>query len=385
MSDLIGKVTAAYERDQRQKAVPVIATDLPTSFESITPAWLTAVLCRDVPQAEVVDHQLGPVDNGSSNRRKIEVRYNEAGAAAGRPPALFCKAAHGLANRVILGLSGAAEAEAIFYTHIRHLLPLNAPVGYHAHFDPESMNSIIILGDISQSVTEFCTHTTLMDRGRAESQMHLLGVLHGFGYANVPVRAAAGKLGTSLDYFKRTKLFGLDHGACQGFIEAGDVIPERLYRRASEIWPATERCAERADRRAPTLTHGDVHLKNWYVAGNGEMGLADWQCCTTGHWARDVAYTISTALTVENRRAWEKDLLALYLDRLATHGGPHVSFDDAWTMYREQLFGALAWWTVTLSPPPGMPDMQPRDTTLEFIRRISTAMDDLDSFGAVAA
>ncbi|MEJ2459065.1 MAG: hypothetical protein P8Y58_13380 [Novosphingobium sp.] len=39
----------------------------------------------------------------------------------------------------------------------------------------------------------------------------------------------------------------------------------------------------------------------------------------------------------------------------------------------------LAFWTNTLNPAPGMPDMQPRDSTLEFIRRITIAMDDLDT------
>lgn len=329
--------------------------------------------------------KLGPQDNGSSNRRKIEVHYNAAGEAARLPRALFCKATHGLLNRLALGIAGAAEAEVIFYKRIRHLLPVNAPACYHADFDPESMNSIVMLDDISQTVTEFCTHTTLMDRARAESQMRLLGTLHGFGYGNAHVRAAAVTLKDWQDFFNHTKIFGLDQGARQGFIDGVDVIPPALYKRSAEIWPATERATEIAARRAPTVTHGDVHLKNWYVAGSGEMGLADWQCCTTGHWGRDFAYTISTALTVESRRAWEKDLLALYLDELAAHGGPAVPFAEAWDIYREQLFGALAWWTVTLSPPPNMPEMQPRDTTLEFIRRISTAMDDHDSFGAVAA
>jgi hypothetical protein len=46
---------------------------------------------------------------------------------------------------------------------------------------------------------------------------------------------------------------------------------------------------------------------------------------------------------------------------------------------RGQLMTVLAFWTITMNPAPGMPDMQPRDSTLEFIRRITTAMDDLDT------
>jgi aminoglycoside phosphotransferase (APT) family kinase protein len=140
---------------------------------------------------------------------------------------------------------------------------------------------------------------------------------------------------------------------------------------------------ERHNQLPQTLGHGDVHLKNWYIAGSGAMGLSDWQCAHRGHWGRDFAYTISTALTVENRRAWDRELLQFYLDRMQAAGGPKIDFNEAWGHYRQQLLSALTWWTVTLTPPEGMPDMQPRDITLEFIRRITTAMDDVDALDSL--
>jgi hypothetical protein len=91
---------------------------------------------------------------------------------------------------------------------------------------------------------------------------------------------------------------------------------------------------------------------------------------------------MATALTIDNRRAWERDLIQYYLEELRAAGGPAISFDEAWNAYRQQLITALTWWTVTLTPPPGLPDMRPRDITLEFIRRISTAMDDVGSLDA---
>ena len=73
------------------------------------------------------------------------------------------------------------------------------------------------------------------------------------------------------------------------------------------------------------------------------MGLNDLQCACKGNWGRDVSYAITTSLTTENRRAWEQDLLRLYLESLAAAGGRKVRFDDAWTIYRQQTFSALAW------------------------------------------
>ena len=72
----------------------------------------------------------------------------------------------------------------------------------------------------------------------------------------------------------------------------------------------------------------------------------------------------------------------MYLDELSRHGGPSIGFDEAWTIYREQMLPALAWWTITFNPAPGMPDMQPLPTSIEFVTRLGTAVDDLESLDA---
>jgi hypothetical protein len=385
MNELIEKIKRGYERDLQRNRVSVTADELPLSFESITDRWLTAVLCQNVPGAQVIGHRLSAPDTGSSNRRKIYLDYNQAGEAAGLPKALFCKAGHNLANRVVLGVSGAARGEVLFYNGIRPLLDIEAPVGRYALFDPESYNSMIMLDDLSDVAQEFCDHITLMTRQRAESQMRLLATVHGQCYSDEILRSRIAAYPTFHDFFHHTLQFGMREGSEKGFQEGGDVIPPALYRRHAEIWPATLAAIDALDRQPHTLAHGDVHLKNWYVAGNGEMGLSDWQCAGRANWGRDFAYTIGTALTVENRRAWERDLLAYYLEHLARTGGPRVAFDAAWDIYRQQLISGLTWWTVTLCPTPDLPDMQPRDTTLEFIRRLATAMDDLGSLDVKAA
>jgi thiamine kinase-like enzyme len=385
MSEVIASIRSAYERDLRRGPVKVTSADeLPFSYEAITEQWLTAVLCRNHPGARVESFSLGPVDDGSSNRRRIAIVYNEAGRAAGLPAGLFCKASHDLRNRMVLGVSGGAYTEVTFYNQFRPLLKIEAPRAYFAHFDEHTFNSIIMLGDITTTVREFCNHHTVMDIERARSQLALLAEMHGSGYGNPQLRSELRRIDTWPDYFKKTLVFGMEAGSNAGFLAAEDVIPARLYRQYSAVWPATLKCVERHRELPRTLAHGDVHLKNWYVAGDGSMGLGDWQCASRGHWGRDVAYAIAVALTPENRRSWEKELLRFYLDRMQAAGGPPTSFDDAWTHYRQQLISALTWWTVTLKPPESIPDMQPEDITREFIRRIAIAMDDVDSLASVA-
>jgi Phosphotransferase enzyme family len=380
-------VKQMYDKDMQRLGQKVYdPAVLPVSFDDITARWLTGTLCRAHQGAEVVDWKTESVEQGTTNRIRLDVVYNAAGETAGLPTRLFCKASHGLSNRVALGLSGAAEAEVNFYNYVRPFVDIEAPRAAFANIDTDTFNSIIMLEDLSDSVSEFCTQRSVVTRARAEDQLALLAKVHGAGYSDPRVREHLDGFTTWVDFFDNTLAFGMREGSEAGFRRADDLIPARLHKRHAEIWPATVAAVELNHTLPPTLAHGDVHLKNWYITDTGRMGLSDWQCASRGHWGRDFGYTIGTALTVEDRRAWERGLLDFYLEQLHAAGGPKVSFDEGWLYYRQQLMAALTWWTITYNPAPGMPDMQPVETAREFVNRLATAIDDvesLDSFGAL--
>ncbi|MBI2963132.1 MAG: phosphotransferase [Deltaproteobacteria bacterium] len=355
---------------------------LPMSYESITPAWLTSVLGSGHPGAAVVSCRLSDPDEGTSSRRRIFLTWNEAGARAKLPASVFCKGTLRLESRYILGMNGGVEAEVTFYNVVRPRVAIEAPEPYFANFDPHTFNSIIVLRDLTGEA-EFCPHTLTLTLERAQSQMRLLATLHARYYESPELATALSPFNSWEKYFAATvQEAGFGESCPRGFAEAQDVIPPRLYRRAAEIWPATLKSVERHRELPRTFVHSDVHLKNWYVAANGAMGLNDWQCACKGNWGRDLAYCISTALSIDDRRAWEQDLLRFYLERLRAAGGPAIAFDDAWLIYRQQLFSALAWWTGTLGQPPEAPKMQPKASSIEFIKRMTHAIDDLDALAS---
>ncbi len=381
MSDqTFAMLEARVAEEQRAHPVPLTAEDIPLGYETISPEWLTLVLCRAYPAAAVTGLTLGPADEGTSSRRRITLEYNAAGQAAGLPASVFCKSTHTLKSRFQLALNGFVEGEVNFYRHLRDLLGIEAPVCLFTNFNPHTFNSIIILEDMTGKAT-FCRHDEPMDRPRAESQMRLLAQMHArnFGESNA---AAFPYLRTWEETFVATAENGFEEAGKRGFRMAEEVIPAGLWKREEEVWPATVASALRHRDLPHSVIHSDVHLKNWYIAASGEMGLNDWQCVCRGHWGRDVAYCISTALEPDDRRAWEEDLLRLYLDELAQHGVPAISYAEAFTHYRQQLFGALLWWTGTLGQPPNAPEMQPRDSCVQFIGRMATAIDDLDALDA---
>ncbi len=378
--DVYEMLKARYDAELAAHPVPIERDDIPLGYESITSAWLTRVLCADHPGAEVVSHVLGPDDEGTSSRRRIHLEYNAAGRDAGLPASVFCKSTHTLKSRFQLALNGFVEGEVSFYRYLRPVLGIEAPRCLFVNFDPHTYNSIIILEDMDDEVT-FCRHDQPMDRARAESQVRLLAKMHSVHHG----AAAATQfpfLRTWEETFTATAENGFEEAGARGFAMAREVIPPRLFAREAHVWPATVASAERHRALPHSVIHSDVHLKNWYITARGEMGLNDWQCVCRGHWGRDLAYCISTALEPDDRRAWERDLVALYIDELAGHGVAPIAFDDAWMHYRQQLFGALLWWTGTLGQPPNAPEMQPRDSCLQFIGRMAVAIDDLDALDA---
>ncbi|HZZ46330.1 MAG TPA: phosphotransferase [Pseudonocardia sp.] len=357
--------------------------ELPLSYEEITSEWLTAVLIPDgIAGAEVVSHRLGDEDEGTSSRRHIFLEWNEAGKQAGLPSSVFSKSTMTLASRYLLGMNGGIAAEAVFYNTVLPTLNVRAPQPLFASYDPETFNSIIIMRDLSDQV-QFGAYELELTQEQVRSQLRLLASLHARYYESPELSTTLNEFNTWEDYFAITvDAAGFGPACARGFEMAKDVIPERLYARADEIWPATLRSVAEHSRLPRTLIHSDVHLKNWYIDADGEMGLNDWQCSCKGNWGRDLAYSISTALAPADRREWERDLVAYYVEQLHAAGAPKVEFDEAWRAYRQNLFNALAWWTGTLGQPPEAPKMQPPAASREFIRRMTHAIDDVDAFAA---
>ena len=155
------------------------------------------------------------------------------------------------------------------------------------------------------------------------------------------------------------------------------MISPRLFAREPEVWPATLRCVARHAELPRMLTHNDVHLENCYLIPQGELGVNDWQNFCKGNRSRDFSYCLATDTASAKRRAGERELLQYYLDQLCARGGRRLVFDDAWQLYRQQRFAALAWWPGTLGQPPEALAMPPPATSLALIRGIVTAIDDL--------
>jgi hypothetical protein len=356
--------------------------DVPWCAEAISPDWMTAVMCRNVKDARAMSVEIRGGDQGSSVRRRLKVEYNEQGRNAGLAENLFCKTTPTVLTRLATGLSAAAEGR--FYRQIRPELNIEAPRCYYSAWDRNSGRSVHLFDDvIAAKAARFCKYDTPISRPQSEQIMDTLATVHSRFYQSERFSSDLKWVISYIDFFGAGERVGLRECHEQAMIQAQAVIPPDITRRSAEIWPSAIRALD-LHRHGPfTLLHSDVHLGNWYITGDGVLGLCDWQCLGKGHWARDVAYAISTTLSIEDRRAWERELLRRYLESMG-QCGLSISFDEAWDLYRQQLSLALLMWTPTLVHTRTTPDMQPEEMSLEMIKRTTVAMSDLQSLASFA-
>ena len=369
----------AYERLARPKAR--LFDDVPCTPYAVTAEWLTAVLCNKIPGAIVTRVDVKPASAGTHERHQLKVSYNEPGQRAGLPTSIFTKSLPSIVTRMIGGFNGTARAEGNFYTQIRPQLEIEAPLCYHSAYDKRTFAAIHLLEDmVATKSASFCNHKTDVTRAMADDMIDLLASLHGRFYGDPTLAERYRWLaGYSRWFTIGAEKMGTEYYTRKAFDAAAHVIPASVMARRAEVWPATMRALALHDSEPQGLLHSDVHIGNWYRTGAGLMGLCDWQCLSRGHWTRDFSYAVTASLTPDNRRKWERELLARYIERFADKTGVKPDFDLSFLRYRQQIVHALAMWTITLCHSPLLPNMQPEDTTVTMIERMTTAMDDLDA------
>jgi len=377
---MVGQVAAMVARERFGPAVRLDGPGaVPPNAEAITPIWLSAVLCQDVPGAAVTSIAVTGGSDGTSSRRALRVAYNAEGQVGGLPTHLFTKAAAGVFSRLLLGLTDIAEGESLFYNNVRSTLDLRSPRSFYAGFDPGTRRSLVILEDLSVDRWTFPDpQHNKVTRADAEDMVSEMARYHGALWGSA-------RFGTDLEALKDAERWqqdldrrvGFRARTLRGFDRATEVLPEALVARRDEVYPAFHHALALHRNTPSTLLHQDLHLGNWLRDPDGRMGLYDWQCVARGNWALDYAYAIAGALEPDDRREWEEDLLRTYLERLGDAGVASApDFDNAWLAYRQQPMHAFAFGLFTLGGSRLEPELQPRDYTLAAIARIARFVDD---------
>jgi hypothetical protein len=199
---------------------------------------------------------------------------------------------------------------------LREKTTIEAPHGYWAKADDRAWRSIAVMADIAATKgARFIEPTERLTQEQMTDLVQTLARLHGGLWEDPAIR----QLNTLRQYIQRTTEFvALRERARVGMERARNEIPAALHGQADRIYDATvESLATATDRMPQTLLHGDAHVGQTYVTAEGRMGYTDWHHCLRGAWAYDFAYCVNSACEPEDRRAWQHELMEIYLEALA--------------------------------------------------------------------
>lgn len=345
-----------------------VSASLPNTPDDVTPAWLTAALRTERPRVCVDSLEITSIVWGAATKVLLEATYSGADAE-GLPRRLCVKA--GLDERLAKVSNDAIHLlEARFYGDLRHRFATSAPRSYYAGVDAEGGSGLVVLEDLGAVGARFVNAGEALTVDQVAQGLRRQAGWHAATWGSTPADLPGVRVGSMTR--RAAKLFYGERYWTEHFARgdaprypAGLDDPALLYRAFQELWRAD-------DAAVHCLQHGDAHVGNTYLRADGTLGFIDWQTYCLGPWAYDVAYFISGALTVADRRAYETDLLQVYLDHLELAGGPRIGIDTAWPAYVAHLVHGLIW---TMTPPV----MQPIERTQAMSERHVAAVIDHDA------
>ena len=338
---------------------------LPRTVQDIDAGVLSKVMGTAVRSVRVLDR-----DAGTSSRARLVLNGKDV------PESVFVKvAAETAATRLIGELGRLGHTEVRFYSQLAPQLS-GVPHAYGAAFDSWTGRYLLVLEDLPAESCEFPDTLHPLSPDQASLIVELLAALHATFWDRLP-RDGRGPLGwlyTPSGDVTSLLTGSLMHASIKRLagrttfpIENGSFIADN-YRAVAAL----------IDTPPHTVMHGDAHPGNMYFHG-GKAGLLDWQAVRRGHPSRELAYTLITSLTPEDRRTTQRDLLDDYRRALAAAGGPNLDRDDLWLRYRQ---GALYAYVAPLITA-GMGGMQVEDIAMEGLRRGVEALDDLGTIPAL--
>jgi hypothetical protein len=274
-----------------------------------------------VARVEVVERH-----EATNAHARLRVAYDEP---AGAPAALFCKLLPSdPTRRPAIARTGMGRREALFYARLAPKLAMRVPAAYVARHDDRDGSFLLLLEDLLASGCTVPDGTIGVAPTAAARALEDLAELHVRFEDPARRQAEASWVPAPL----RDPSYGatlLRHGL--------DRHRERLssaFAEISELYIAEADALHALWEEGPaSVIHGDAHIGNLFD-DRGRIGFLDWGILSVGTPLRDISYFLCMALSIEDRRRHERDLLRHYLAARAAAGGAKIGFDEAWRAHR---------------------------------------------------
>lgn len=344
---------------------------LPLVIEDLTPEWMTYALTDATGGLAVESVVVENVIWGSGTKAMVRVVYSEPLRQGGPPEHLCVKGGFNADLRQIEAFAQGYQREVDFYAQLAPQIDMAVPSCWYAGHDPDLRQGIVIMDDLGAAGATFGEPTEAWSIDHVASGLESLAKLHAATvgatvdrYAWLtplsPIRLLAELTFLSKAYW--------DHHF--GSSEAPPLPDEFLNREL--ILSGFKTLWRLEDQATPSISHGDTHIGNTYFDSGGHPRFLDWQCVCAAPPIDDVTYFIGGALTPNDRRIHEQDLLKHYLSAFTAAGGPDISWDEWWLDYRRHHLHGFLWATTGSAS-------QPYERVCAMTQRYVVAMQDHDT------
>ena len=278
----------------------------PISPESLTTEWLSDVLGTRVTAFDVSPLGEGVGILGLVTRVTLEADNFAA-------PTLIAKFPSPSAdNRGIADIYDMYYREYVFYTQVAPNVPVKAPACYHAEFNRDNNDFVLLLEDLTGY--ELGDQVAGCNAAQAKMMVEAMADLH----------SATWQPGPELDVGRHNsdaQIAGMVAGFGGGWPVVAEMFPEIVTPDVFDAFkgmPDKIRTIVDAFCEDPVcLAHGDMRLDNIFFASD-HIAVVDYQAICRSAPEHDLAYFVTQSLADDVRSA--TDWVALYHARLVANG-----------------------------------------------------------------
>ena len=331
-------------RDQKAKKPAAF----PRTVDDLTNEWLQEIMSPYIAEATITGFTpqvIGVGEGFMGQLARVALTYAEDINTA--PQSLIAKfAATRPDTREMARDQNLYRREIGFYRDIGQEVGIRVPVCYYSDFDEETQYFVMLLEDMApgepsdqvvgtsketsrQVIEQFAKlHAKWWNSDKLDSYDWAKWIINEMSMDEALVR-----LRKSIKQVEETGKF--------------DAYPE--MKRLMYLLPPLFRM-EPAPPYPFSLTHGDLRSDNIIQpsAEGGEFCVLDWQLAGKGDPINDIARWMAQSISVEDRKATERELLRLYHDKLLEHGVTGYSYKKFVNAYKMNLVVILVMFSMDM-------------------------------------
>jgi hypothetical protein len=348
------------------------AYPLPTALDGITLEWLNAALRAWNPGVTLRGFDTLDVIHGTCTKLRLRLDLDDADRAAGIPERVILKGGFEPHSRQ-MDYMHAEEVHA--YADVAPRSPLRVPACFFAGFDAQARQGIVVMDDLVARGVAFCHPQRPQSPDLVAKRLTRLAQHHALTWGK-PVFAPGGLFAWAQDL-----IAGFDHycrelltpDVWQSYVDSARGAAASVRFHSLDWMRGALAAMLRLSQRQPqVLVHGDTHLGNLYIDVDGEPGFFD-SLPHKGAAMIEIAYHLTCALDVPDRRAHERALVGHYREELLRAGVTPPPLDELMRQFGCFLAAGYCIFLINAA------EFQPEPINTAYTARFSAAMLDHDT------